>query len=440
MATLLSGCQNEYPEDLRYPDRTDPMVVAPISVQPTHFDRPGELDRIIPDMLAKSESQRNNVVFPNALDGKKRASLSTYLGRKFGTPANPRANIGDDAIEALQLQPDVLAEGSKLYRLHCLHCHGLPGDGRGPTAPWVNPHPRDYRQGLFKFVSVDMAANPNANKPRRYDLARTLKEGIEGTTMPSFGLLPDKQIDAMVSYVIHLSIRGETEFNVLRKINAGDAEDVAEAADESLELISGSWVDSQASLVTPLLDGDLYLKPGDRHAQSAKAGFDLFRDDKASGCIGCHIDYGRQGKYFYDSWGTIGRPADLTLGVYRGGRRPIDLYWRIISGLNGSNMPSSAKSLKPNPGDIENLADEKMAGLRADPSKKEEVARLEKLLANVERIPDVDMTAVKRGLDAAAADQLADKLLSQSAWDLVNFLRAFPYPGMRKEFHLDLDS
>jgi mono/diheme cytochrome c family protein len=48
---------------------------------------------------------------------------------------------------------------------------------------------------------------------------------------------------------------------------------------------------------------------------------------------------------FYDDWGTIGRPADLTTGVYRGGRRPIDLYWRIHSGINGSNMPGSASNL-----------------------------------------------------------------------------------------------
>ena len=33
------------------------------------------------------------------------------------------------------------------------------------------------------------------------------------------------------------------------------------------------------------------------------------------------------------------RPRNLRLGVYRGGRRPIDLYWRIHNGIEGSNMP-----------------------------------------------------------------------------------------------------
>jgi hypothetical protein len=59
----------------------------------------------------------------------------------------------------------------------------------------------------------------------------------------------------------------------------------------------------------------------------------------------CHVDYGRQVPYFYDVWGTVVRPANLTEAIYRGGRRPIDLYWRIHSGVNGANMPGSSSSL-----------------------------------------------------------------------------------------------
>jgi hypothetical protein len=62
-----------------------------------------------------------------------------------------------DAVKNLKLDPDTLARGSSLYRLQCLHCHGLSGNGRGPTAAWVNPHPRDYRSGVFKFTSSSAA-------------------------------------------------------------------------------------------------------------------------------------------------------------------------------------------------------------------------------------------------------------------------------------------
>jgi hypothetical protein len=41
-----------------------------------------------------------------------------------------------------------------------------------------------------------------------------------------------------------------------------------------------------------------------------------------------------------DDWGNPLRPANLNLGVYKGGRRPIDLFWRITKGINGAKMPA----------------------------------------------------------------------------------------------------
>lgn len=46
-----------------------------------------------------------------------------------------------------------------------------------------------------------------------------------------------------------------------------------------------------------------------------------------------------------DDWGNPLRPANLNLGVYKGGRRPIDLYWRISKGINGAKMPAHASLL-----------------------------------------------------------------------------------------------
>jgi len=43
-----------------------------------------------------------------------------------------------------------------------------------------------------------------------------------------------------------------------------------------------------------------------------------------------------------DDWGNPLRPANLNLGVYKGGRRPIDLYWRLAKGINGAKMPAHA--------------------------------------------------------------------------------------------------
>jgi hypothetical protein len=40
-----------------------------------------------------------------------------------------------------------------------------------------------------------------------------------------------------------------------------------------------------------------------------------------------------------DFWGNPLRPANLNRGIYKGGRRPIDIYWRIAKGINGAQMP-----------------------------------------------------------------------------------------------------
>ena len=41
-----------------------------------------------------------------------------------------------------------------------------------------------------------------------------------------------------------------------------------------------------------------------------------------------------------DEWGNAILPANLNRGVYKGGRRPIDLFWRIAKGINGAQMPA----------------------------------------------------------------------------------------------------
>jgi hypothetical protein len=70
----------------------------------------------------------------------------------------------------------------------------------------------------------------------------------------------------------------------------------------------------------------------------------------------------------------------LTLGVYRGGRRPIDLYRRIYSGVNGSNMAP-----------------------------------------------------------LVVLDGESEKDRQQRIWDLVNFVQVLPYRAMRDQFGIEID-
>ena len=105
------------------------------------------------------------------------------------------------------------AGGYSLYRLHCLHCHGVSGAGDGPTAPFLYPRPRDYRKGLFKFTST-----PTGVKPTRADLRKTIGYGLHGTSMPAFeSLMSAGEIEQVIDYVIFLSMRGETEIGLDRR-------------------------------------------------------------------------------------------------------------------------------------------------------------------------------------------------------------------------------
>jgi len=338
LSPLFSGCSSEtYPADLLYPLRGDPIVVKAPTATPWDTTRPGQQDHHI------ATFKDDEILQPKDLKAKDRQQLDTVLGKIFGTPAAPKVEPDDsearDQRDELKLDADTLKGGSKYYRIHCMHCHGVAGDGRGPTGPWINPHPRDYRQGRFKFLSSDPRVI--GRKPRRADLRHTLEHGIEGTSMPSFSLLSDKDKEELVSYIIHLSIRGEVEMNIMKTIlNNNPIEGtLAEYAQELLKDFLASWSQSNQKVLEP---APYPYKADDQEqlAKSIRHGYELFTDPKgAASCIACHVDFGRQVPFRYDEWGTLVRPSNLTNGVYRGGRRPIDLYWRIRGGIDPSGMP-----------------------------------------------------------------------------------------------------
>jgi hypothetical protein len=112
--------------------------------------------------------------------------VATILEAMFGTPDQPFV-LPEAGLDLAKLQlaagpvrSDIVGRKNGLYREHCSHCHGITGDGMGPTAAFLNPYPRDYRPGVFKFKSTE-----RADKPTHADLVRILHNGIAGTSMPS---------------------------------------------------------------------------------------------------------------------------------------------------------------------------------------------------------------------------------------------------------------
>lgn len=240
-------------------------------------------------------------------------------------------------------KPD-LARGQTVYQERCVQCHGVSGDGQGHAAKYMYPKPRDYRRGLFKFTST-----PYGARPQRDDLMRTVRLGIRGTSMPGFALLPEHDLQSVVDYVLLLSRRGELEELLTSTAESEEEVDPEAVKDDLVPTVLRRWQEGDEGEVRTL---SLPPKFTSAHVERGKVAF------LSKGCSKCHGDDGRgqtlenRGN---DAWGQPTRAADLTSGMLRGGTRPLDIYRRIYSGINGTPMPSFASALQNEPDTIWDL-------------------------------------------------------------------------------------
>ena len=352
-------------------------------------------------------------VVANQISDDHQQAIANILGAMFGTPDEPFA-LPATGLDIRKLKmaagPVWSDQGGKhgLYRLHCAHCHGISGDGQGPTAMILNPYPRDYRPGVFKFKSTYTAAEPTDE-----DLRRVLHDGIPGTAMPSFALLPPDEVSALVEYVKYLSMRGQMETALVNFVSEElDPEEALDPAkdqelreiivDELLPEVVALWQEAPEQTIVP---GEEPIPPAERTTaqidESIAKGRDLFYGTRAN-CIQCHgptaLGDGQQTDF--DNWSKAHNqfiidtrakeseieglekqldeaegeakqelrqqlqeavenyharlnvvdtllpvrnaiPRNLREGQYRGGRRPLDIYWRIAAGIAGTPMPAS---------------------------------------------------------------------------------------------------
>jgi mono/diheme cytochrome c family protein len=341
------------------------------------------------EAFANKVAQERQITFTS----QQRENIDEVLQALYGTPDEPRLPALDDVpiAEVLDLKKLQMAAGRVgsdetgnvrgLYREHCAHCHGISGDGAGPTAVFLNPYPRDYRKGWFKFKST-----PVGIRPTHEDLKKIVLDGIPGTAMPSFKLLPDLEVEALVNYVRYLSIRGETERalllasselnedQVLLPVLASGAtaeqktyqQDQKAAVADAVGQVVGNWTRPAELMAEPA--AEVAARPEMTESElveSRQRGQALFYG--FAQCIKCHGEsaLGDGQTTDYDEWTKefIGdgkntelvatlvsehlilpprniKPRNLRLGVYRGGRRPLDLFWRIRNGIEGVPMPA----------------------------------------------------------------------------------------------------
>ena len=321
------------------------------------------------------------------------SSVAAWLEKWFGTMDAPvwPAPLADLHVVNMQAVERCAGPVGRLedkvergiFRKHCVTCHGLSGDGRGPAAMFLDPYPRDFRRGTFKFKST-----PAGSKPTAEDLQQVLRYGIPGTSMPSFQALEESEefandVEDLSHYVQFLAIRGEVERRMLTKM-LRDSEPLAPESQWPLEILRSvvdKWNDAPNQVLpNPSLPSWMSDPSESKERLEAIAkGKELFSSELTA-CSKCHGSSGRGDgtSQDYDEWTkdwtvlagidpkqpgawkamkpfgalkpVIAKPRNLQWGGLHGGSDPISIYKRIVLGIEGTPMPPVARASNSNPG------------------------------------------------------------------------------------------
>jgi len=210
--------------------------------------------------------------------------------------------LGAFLLLVLMAAPAAADPATSVYNHACAWCHGKDGRGDGPAAfsinKYLSPRPRDFTRGLFKLRST-----PSGELPTDEDLLRTLERGIPGY-MPSFGGLTAGERRLAVTAV--------------KRFYPGFA----------------SAHPSPVSLPEPpALDAAAVARGRETYV--------------AAGCPSCHGDRGHgdgpSASELKDEMGLRIKPADLRYpSRFKNGAEPPDVYRTLVTGLDGTPMPSYA--------------------------------------------------------------------------------------------------
>jgi mono/diheme cytochrome c family protein len=195
--------------------------------------------------------------------------------------------------------------GKELYQRYCIFCHGVYGDGRGENAPYLDPKPRDFTQATYKCRST-----PTGTLPLDSDLFDTITRGVHASGMPSWEPLTGQQRANLVAYV---------------------------------KTFSSRFTEEKPS-------GRVPIPPEPPNsADSIKRGGDLFQS------MNCWLCHGKEGRgngpsavSLTDTKGYPITPFDFTSGPrFKCGSSNQELFRDLVTGLDGTPMPSFTDTLKP---------------------------------------------------------------------------------------------
>lgn len=181
--------------------------------------------------------------------------------------------------------------GRQVYAANCAVCHGDRGDGRGHAAQHFRMAPRDFSEGRYKIRST-----PSGQLPTDDDLRRTIVRGLPGTGMVPQDHLSKPEVEAVVAFIKSLS--------------------------------------PKFGAATPPLP--LAIPPAPPSTPEA-----VGRGRKVYEKAECHECHGRDGRGDGPSAKDLKvKPADLTRRPFKSGATPRDTFRTLITGFDGTPMPS----------------------------------------------------------------------------------------------------
>jgi cytochrome c oxidase cbb3-type subunit 2 len=188
--------------------------------------------------------------------------------------------------------------GKAIYNAKCAACHGEDGSGDGVEAALLFPKPRNHTSGVYKFRSTESGSIPTDD-----DLAGTISNGLQGTSMPAWKKwIAGDSLNAVIAYIKSFSPKFQSEKpNVVR--------------------VAASLPASAASIAR---GRTVYEKLQCASCHGA--------DGKGTNAIATDLR---------DTWDNPIAATDLTEPWnFRGGATAWDVCLRFRTGIDGTPMPS----------------------------------------------------------------------------------------------------